>query len=334
MKSDKIYFSLALLVVLTIISWVTSCTHDAKIPDMPEVCFEGDVLPIFINSCAKSGCHTGQGESRLALNNYLDISHSVVPGNPNASRLYGAIIATSGENKMPPNQPLSLTNRTIIRLWIEQGARLTLCPEITATGGGNTGSVTDPSVNPRACFTRDILPVVVSRCASTGCHDAASHKEGYIFASYTTTMTAVSAGNPGNSKLYQVIKLASGENKMPPSGKSQLSVAEIDSIGKWIGYGALNENCGEACDTINPVKFSTTIWPIIQTSCQGCHSGTSPSGNIPLGSYANVATIASGGLLIQSLKGTGVTKMPPAGSFSTCKIRQFEIWVNNGYLNN
>jgi hypothetical protein len=29
-----------------------------------------------------------------------------------------------------------------------------------------------------------------------------------------------------------------------------------------------------------------------------------------------------------------VTKMPPAGYFSSCKIRQFEIWVNNGFLNN
>jgi isopentenyldiphosphate isomerase len=24
----------------------------------------------------------------------------------------------------------------------------------------------------------------------------------------------------------------------------------------------------------------------------------------------------------------------PGGSFSACRIRQFEIWINNGYLNN
>ncbi|MEI8225714.1 MAG: c-type cytochrome domain-containing protein [Bacteroidota bacterium] len=331
MKTYKIYFSLALLIILTTISWITSCTHDARIADMPEVCFEGDVLPIFTNSCAISGCHDGQGESGLVLNNYLDISHSVVPGNPYSSKVYKAIIATRGENKMPPDQPLSLENRTIIRLWIEQGAGLTVCHEITATGGGDGGS---SYINPRACFTRDILPVLVSRCATTGCHDAISHKEGYIFASYTTSMTAVRAGNPGNSKLYQVIKFSSGEEKMPPAGKSQLSVAEIDSIGKWIGYGALNENCGEVCDTINPVTFSGNIWPVMQTSCTGCHSGTSLGGGIALANYSNVKAAATNGSLMNSLRGTGVLKMPMGGSFSACRIRQFEIWVNNGSLNN
>jgi len=131
MKPDKIYFSLAILLILTTVSWITSCTHDAKIADMPEVCFERDVLPIFTNSCAISGCHDGGGESRLALDNYVDISHFVVPGNPYSSRAYQAIIASMGENKMPPDQPLSLENRTIIRLWIEQGAGLIVCPKIT-----------------------------------------------------------------------------------------------------------------------------------------------------------------------------------------------------------
>jgi hypothetical protein len=332
MKPDKIYLSLIFLATIATISWITSCTHQANIVDVPEICFEGDVLPIFQNSCAISGCHDGRGEGR-ALDNYLDISHSVVAGNPGASRLYQAITATWGENKMPPNQPLSLANRTTIRLWIEQGALLTVCPETTATGGT---SPTDGKayVNPRSCFTRDILPVLVSRCGTTNCHDALSHKEGYIFTSYTTSMKAVSAGSLSGSKLYKVIKLTSGEEKMPPTGKPQLTKAEIDSIGKWIGYGALNENCGEVCDTVNPVTFSATIWPTIQTSCAGCHSGTSPSGNVMLGSYNNVATVASSGLLMKSLNGTGVTKMPPAGSFSACKIRQFGLWVNNGFLNN
>lgn len=134
MKPDKIYLSLALLLILTTVSWITSCTHEAKIPDMPAICFAGEVLPIFANNCAISNCHDGQGESDLVLNNFLNISHDVVPGKPNSSKIYEAIIATTGENKMPPDQPLSLNNRTIIRLWIEQGARLTTCTEITATG--------------------------------------------------------------------------------------------------------------------------------------------------------------------------------------------------------
>jgi mono/diheme cytochrome c family protein len=147
-------------------------------------------------------------------------------------------------------------------------------------------------------------------------------------------LSTVSAGKPASSRLYQAITNTSGENKMPPSNKPQLTTAEIDSIGKWIGYGALNETCGEVCDTINPVTFSGTIWPIVQTSCTGCHSGASPGGNVLLASYANVQAAAANGSLINSVTGNGVTKMPKGGSLSTCQIRQFEIWVNNGSLNN
>ena len=330
MKSDKMFLFLGMILIITIFSWISSCTHQANIDNIAEICFERDVLPVFQNSCAISGCHDGTGESRLNLGSYVPISHAVEPGKPYSSSIYKVIIATSGENKMPPGKPLSLYNRTLIRLWIEQGANLTTCADTSQQGNG-TGN---DYYNPRACFTRDILPVLLSRCATSGCHDAVSHREGYVFASYSTTLQAVTPGYPSGSKLYNVIKPGAGEDRMPPAGSPQLSMTEIDSIAAWIRYGALNENCGEACDTINPVTFSGVIWPVMQTSCTGCHSGTSPSGGINLSSYAGVSSAAASGLLLNSLKGTGVTRMPPGNPFSACRIRQFEIWINNGYLNN
>jgi mono/diheme cytochrome c family protein len=326
-KIKLVYFSLVLVFIIVSFSWITSCKHNADITDIPEICFARDVLPVFKNNCAISGCHDGQGESHLTLNNYTDIQGGVIPGKPYSSRFYKAIIASGGENIMPPGQRLSLENRTIIRLWIEQGAGLTICADTSGTGNGG-------GINPRACFGRDILPVLVSKCASAGCHDAATQTGGYNFTTYATTKNTVVPGNPGQSKLYQIITNTSGEDKMPPAGSSQLTVAEIDSIGKWIRYGALNETCGEVCDTLNPVTFSGVIWPTIQTTCAGCHSGTNPSGNVSLASYSNVSAVASSGLLANSLKGNGVAKMPPSGSLSACRIRQFMIWISNGYLNN
>jgi hypothetical protein len=129
MKLKGISIFPVVIIILTSASWIASCTHDAKISDLPEICFEGDVLPIFLNSCAISGCHNGQGESDLILNNYAGIRHGVVPGSLNSSSIYKAITTTMGENKMPPDQPVSLENRTIIALWIQQGAKETLCPE-------------------------------------------------------------------------------------------------------------------------------------------------------------------------------------------------------------
>jgi len=329
MKPDKIYLSLILLLLLSVFSCFTSCTHVGNIANIPEVCFTSDILPIFTSNCAISGCHDGGGrESHFALNNYSGIIKDIVPGNPNGSKIYQTIISKWG-NMMPPNRPLTMDSRTKIRVWIEQGAKETICTDTTGTGGGGITPVVA-----RACFTRDILPVIVSRCATTGCHDANAGGERANLTTYTNIIRLVSAGNPSNSRLYTTIQSGSGESKMPPANKPQLSVAEIDSIGKWIGYGALNENCGEVCDTINPVTFSGTIWPIIQSSCTGCHSGTSPSGNVLLASYSNVATVASSGLLLNSLNGTGVPKMPVGSSFSACRIRQFDIWIKNGSLNN
>ena len=127
MKPHKIYFSYFLLIIFTTVSWISSCTHKANISDFPEICFEKEVLPIFLNNCSINHCHNGSGESERRLDNFADIVQTIVPYNPDASASYKAITGTSGENRMPPGQPISKDNRIIIRLWIEQGARETLC---------------------------------------------------------------------------------------------------------------------------------------------------------------------------------------------------------------
>jgi hypothetical protein len=128
MKIDKIYLFSVFIIVLTIMSWVTSCTHNANIDNIPDVCFDRDVLIVFQTNCSTNTCHNGTGDSRLLLDNYTSISQAVVPGKPYSSSIYKSIIATSGENRMPPDKSLTLENRTIIRLWIEQGAKSVPCP--------------------------------------------------------------------------------------------------------------------------------------------------------------------------------------------------------------
>lgn len=120
--------SIGPLITITILLLSASCSHKADLSGLPEVCFERDVLPVYTNSCAIAGCHDGGGrESHRAFNNYNDIVNTVTPGNPGASSSYQAIISKWGENKMPPGQPISLENRIMIRVWIEQGARHTVC---------------------------------------------------------------------------------------------------------------------------------------------------------------------------------------------------------------
>ncbi|MGE5421207.1 MAG: c-type cytochrome domain-containing protein [Chloroflexota bacterium] len=300
------------------------CTHEANLSDFPEICFTGEVLPVFQNNCAMPGCHDGSGESDFSLGSYSEIRTGVTPGNAEKSEVYRVIISKWGQ-RMPPDKPLSMEDRVKIRVWIDQGAAETTC---SAKGGSDAAAYVG-----RACFSRDILPVIVSHCATPGCHDATAHKEGYIFTSYATIRNAVSPGNASSSRIYRSV-IANSEDKMPPSGSPQLTTAQVDSIRNWISYGALNENCGENCDTINPVTFSGSIWPVIQTTCSGCHSGNAPSGNVSLSAYPGVAAAASNGLLMKSLSGAGVTMMPPSGTLSSCRIRQFDTWVKNGFPNN
>jgi hypothetical protein len=142
MKHDKTCLSLLFLVTLTIASWITSCTHKADISGLPEICFARDVLPIYSNSCAITGCHDGSGE-KGALNTYLDIRNSVVPYNPDKSQSYSAIISKWGQNLMPPGQPLSEEKRTIIRVWIEQGANETTCPPAASIYKGKEDKISN-----------------------------------------------------------------------------------------------------------------------------------------------------------------------------------------------
>jgi len=123
----KIYLFLGSLLIITTISLIGSCTHKVNIEDLPEVCFEGDILPIFRNNCAITGCHDGTGESDLVLDSYQNIIEEVKPGNPFDSKIYEVLTKTSGDDMMPPDRPLSLENRTLIRFWIEQGAKNTVC---------------------------------------------------------------------------------------------------------------------------------------------------------------------------------------------------------------
>ena len=127
MKVKKVYLLFSLIIIITLLSWISSCKHAADISGLPEVCFEGEVLPIFKNSCALTACHDGTGESDLVLNNYEGIMEGIKSGDPADSEIYEAI-TNSGDDRMPPDQPLSTDNRTLIMVWIEQGAEQTTCP--------------------------------------------------------------------------------------------------------------------------------------------------------------------------------------------------------------
>ncbi|MGB9746934.1 MAG: c-type cytochrome domain-containing protein [Bacteroidales bacterium] len=322
----KLFFLISILVLGYYI--VASCVHEADISDIKPVCFQQDILPLINANCTRSGCHDGAGgEERFSLRTYGEIRKYVVPYNSLKSQLYKAITDEWG-NLMPPGNPLSTEQRTLIRLWIDQGAPDNECSDTSGTTPGSPDTV---------CFNTNVLPILLSSCAISGCHDAISHKEGLVMDSWQNLMN----GNiivPGDSLKGDFIKKIRSNNpdeRMPPPPMAPLTSLQIHTLSRWIADGALNSVCTDVgCDTTN-VTFSGTIFPSVQKYCYGCHSGGSPSGGILLTGYSSIsARIADGRLPGAIRRQQGYAPMPPSGPLPNCELRKWEIWIMNGYPDN
>lgn len=203
------------------------------------------------------------------------------------------------------------------------------------TGGGNdtTLSPTDTTV----CFTRDVLPILISNCTMAECHDATSPEEGIDLTSYTAVMQGrkriVTAGNPSESKLYRSLIETDRDEIMPPPPRS-LSSEQIALIARWIREGARNRDCSNdntGCDTTN-VTYTTHVQPILARSCTGCHSGATPDAGINLTDRSVVAAMATTGRLYGSMAHKpGFAAMPPTGSkVDDCTLATIQAWKQQG----
>jgi hypothetical protein len=191
------------------------------------------------------------------------------------------------------------------------------------------GCVTGPEV----CFESSVLPIFISSCARSGCHDAITRKEGFVLDTYNNIIRkGISPGNASESELYKVL-FESGEDMMPPDGP--LTQAQKDLIKNWINQGAKNTvDCDCNCD---PTKFtySGTIQPLLNNQCVGCHKPGSLGGNIDLSTYNSVKVQVTNGKLLGSVThAVGFSPMPKGNKLSDCQITQITNWINAGALNN
>lgn len=241
---------------------------------------------------------------------------------------------------------------------IGMGVLLTQCvhtPIPPGTGNGNGGTDTtgtdttgtDTTITGRPCdpdtvyFENDIAPLLASSCAIPGCHDVQTAEEGVIMTGYYNIISTgeVEPGKPGKSDMYEAITETDPDKKMPPpsSGKS-LTQDQINMIYTWIAQGAKNNGCDEGaggCDTLN-MSFSQDVYPILQNKCLGCHSGTSPQGNVRLETYAQVSNFVSNGKLSGVIeRKAGYVPMPyNQPKMDACLIAKIRSWISDGAPNN
>jgi len=181
--------------------------------------------------------------------------------------------------------------------------------------------IEDSTIPANICFQDEVLPIIQSNCAFSGCHVPGDEEPD--LSNYNEIKRLVKPGDPENSKLY---KYASG-SEMPPAPRTPLNLQQVTYIYGWIKQGALDNTC--ACDS-NVFTFNAAILPIIQRNCLGCHGAGS---NKPLINYQNIKDNADA-IYGDITYANNPMPKPPTAKLSDCKILQIKKWINNGKLNN
>jgi uncharacterized membrane protein len=90
------------------------------------------------------------------------------------------------------------------------------------------------------------------------------------------------------------------------------------------------------CDSAVVSTFSADVLPLLNSRCNSCHAGTSPSGGIKLNTYTEVTKYVNDQSLIGTIKhASGFSPMPKnASKMSDCQIQVIQSWIDAGALNN
>lgn len=190
-------------------------------PASDEVCFD-DVLQVFRSGCAKSGCHdAASAQKGYVFDSYVNImKKDVKPGNAGGSKVFQVIIETDPGKKMPkaPYPALLPSQVTMIRKWINQGARFT-------TGCSNTCDTTQFS------YTA-VKKITDANCIN--CHSGAAPAGGLNYSAYAGLKAVADAG-----RLLGAVTHSAGYTPMPFQ-QPKLDDCKITQIRKWIESGAPN----------------------------------------------------------------------------------------------
>ena len=84
------------------------------------------------------------------------------------------------------------------------------------------------------------------------------------------------------------------------------------------------------------ISYAQQVVPILQTSCYGCHAIGVNSGGVTVEGYDNLIKYIDNGRLLGSIKHqSGFAMMPQnAPMLPSCQIRQIEVWIEDGAMNN
>ncbi|MFO0960715.1 MAG: c-type cytochrome domain-containing protein, partial [Isosphaeraceae bacterium] len=113
------------MVMQAALTWILATACSAFAQDEKPVDFAHDVLPLIRDRCGS--CHTnGKAKGDLSMDTREDLlkAEALVPGKAAESSLMERVLSADPEERMPPKgPPLSPAQVSILRRWINEGAR-------------------------------------------------------------------------------------------------------------------------------------------------------------------------------------------------------------------
>ena len=194
---------------------------------------------------------------------------------------------------------------------------------------------TQPCETDVVYFDNQILPIFISNCAISGCHDAQSAEEGVVLTNYNNITKKIKPGNPDDSEYFTVLTKTGSDDLMPRNPNTEkgfsLPADQINIIKTWINQGAKNNYCDD-CDTMS-YTYSGTIKAIVDQNCAtsiGCHGNGSSYGAFT--TYAGLKSRVDNQLIQK--RAIVNQDMPPAGSMPDCELLLIKNWIDDGAQNN
>jgi hypothetical protein len=189
--------------------------------DPDSVYFQNQILPIFVGSCAVTGCHDQSSrEADIALISYANIMRGIRPGDPGDSKYFKVMTLEETDDLMPLDPVtdegfrLPADQLALIEDWINQGATDNFCESC------DTSNYT---------FGARIEPLFATNCTtSIGCHSSGSSNGS--FASYAELKPFIDNG----SIMDRVVV----KQDMPVV--APLQACDMEVLIKWIDDGAPN----------------------------------------------------------------------------------------------
>lgn len=154
-----------------------------------------------------------------------------------------------------------------------------------------------------------------------------------------TTEVDVSAKKIESYTLYLDKKLGVARGALVKTGEKQILVTASDvQIGKeTVAPTEFAFTAPEGSTKEEPAGTYLTVKALIDERCMPCHGGANPRAGIALNTYEGImATVVpgdpAGSLLVKSVKGDGVRKMPLGNhpALNASEIKMLESWIANG----